>query len=279
MRGQRAAVSRQPSAIFRRVLAGAAEVAGLLWEKGWAERNAGNLSFDVTDLVPAADGAGDSAAATRLPRPFPELGGRRILVTAAGSRMREIAQDPDRFCGVLQCSSEGSLHHVAWEGCGAGAFVPTSELPSHLAIHAALRRRRSPHRAIVHTHPTELLALSHDRRVQGEAQLNQLLWAMHPEAVVVVPGGMGVVPYFLPGTLEQGLAAGAAMERHDVALWEKHGAVAAGATFAEAFDLLDTMNKAARLLLLCRAAGYEPEGLTDAQLDELRGAGGGGTGR
>jgi rhamnulose-1-phosphate aldolase len=101
---------------------------------------------------------------------------------------------------------------------------------------------------------------------------------MHPEAVVVVPGGMGVVPYILPGTLEQGLAAGAAMERHDVALWKKHGAVAASATFAEAFDLLDTMNKAAQLLLLCRAAGYEPEGLTDAQLDELRGADGSGTG-
>jgi rhamnulose-1-phosphate aldolase len=264
---------------FESVLAGAAEVAGLLWEKGWAERNAGNLSFDVTDLLPAADGAGDSAGATPLPRPFSELGGRRFLVTAAGSRMREIAQDPDRFCGLLQCSSDGSLHHVAWEGCGAGAFVPTSELPSHLAIHAALLRRRSPHRAIVHTHPTELLALSHDRRVQGEAQLNRLLWAMHPEAVIVVPGGIGVVPFFLPGTMEQGLAAGAAMERHDVALWEKHGAAAAGATFAEAFDLLDTMNKAARLLLLCRAAGYEPEGLTDAQLDELRGAGGGGTGR
>jgi rhamnulose-1-phosphate aldolase len=255
---------------FWRVLASAAEVAGLLWEKGWAERNAGNLSFDVTDLVPAADVSTAASGATQLPRSVPELGGRRILVTAAGSRMREIARDPDRFCGVLQCSSDGSRHHVAWAGRGAGAFVPTSELPSHLSIHAALRRRRSPHRAIIHAHPTELLALSHDRRVQGEAQLNRLLWAMHPEAVVVVPGGIGVVPYILPGTMEQGLAAGAAMERHDVALWEKHGAVAASATFAEAFDLLDTLNKAARLLLLCRAAGYEPEGLTDAQLDELR---------
>jgi len=255
---------------FWRVLASAAEVAGLLWEKGWAERNAGNLSFDVTDLVPAADVAAAASGATQLPRSVPELGGRRILVTAAGSRMREIARDPDLFCGVLQCSSEGSRYHVAWEGRGAGAFAPTSELPSHLSIHAALRSRRSPHRAIVHAHPTELLVLSHDRRVQGEAQLNRLLWAMHPEAVVVVPGGIGVVPYIVPGTMEQGLAAGAAMERHDVALWEKHGAVAAGATFAEAFDLLDTLNKAARLLLLCRAAGYEPEGLTEAQLDELR---------
>jgi rhamnulose-1-phosphate aldolase len=262
---------------FRRVLAGAAEVAQLLWEKGWAERNAGNLSFDVTDLVPAADGAGDSAAATQLPRPFPELSGRRILVTAAGSRMREIAQDPDRFCGVLQCSSDGSLHQVAWEGRGAGAFVPTSELPSHLAIYAALRRRRSPHRAIVHTHPTELLALSLEPGIGDEARFNRLLWSLHPETVVIVPSGVAVVPYVMPGSVEQGMAAGRAMETHDVALWLKHGAVAVGEDFGAAFDLLDTVNKAAQLLLLCRAAGYEPEGLTDAQIHELRGTRGSGT--
>ncbi len=258
---------------FWRVLAAAAEVAGLLWGKGWAERNAGNLSFDVTDVVPAPDGAGVAAGATALPRSFPELGGRRLLVTAAGSRMREIAQDPDRFCGVLQFSPDGSRHAVAWRGRGTGTFAPTSELPSHLAIHAALRRRQSAHCAIVHTHPTELLALSHDARLKDAAQLNRLLSAMHPETVVVVPDGLALVPYLLPGTFEQGLAAGVAMERHDVALWEKHGAVAVGAGFVEAFDLIDTMNAAARLLLLCRSAGLEPEGLTDAQLDELRRAG------
>lgn len=258
---------------FWDVLAAAAEVAGLLWENGWAERNAGNLSFDVTDVVPATAGVDGAAGATVLPQRFPELGGRRLLVTAAGSRMREVARDPDRFCGVLQFSPDGSRHAVAWQGRGAGTFAPTSELPSHLAIHAALRRRQSAHRAIVHTHPSELLALSHDARVKDEAQLNRLLSAMHPETVVVVPDGLALVPYLLPGTLEQGVAAGAAMERHEVALWEKHGAVAVGAGFVEAFDLIDTMNTAARLLLLCRSAGFEPEGLTDAQLDELRRAG------
>ena len=28
-----------------------AEVAGYLWEKGWAERNGGNISYNVTDAV------------------------------------------------------------------------------------------------------------------------------------------------------------------------------------------------------------------------------------
>lgn len=252
---------------FRRVLAGAADVAGLLWGRGWAERNAGNLSCDVTEFVPALEGAGEHDP---QPRAVAELAGRRLLVTAAGSRMRDLARDPDRWCGVLEFDAGGSGYRVAWTGAGASAFTPTSELPAHLAIHAALRRRASTHRAVVHTHPPELLALSHDQRLVDETRLNAVLWAMHPEAVAVVPAGVALVPYALPGSREQGEGAGAAMEGHEVALWEKHGAVATGTDFAGAFDLLDTVNSAARLLLLCRAAGYEPEGLSPSQVAAVR---------
>lgn len=254
---------------FWRVLASLGETAGLLWQKGWAEANAGNLSCDVTDIVPAslATGAG---GATPFGAVFPELAGRRLLVTAAGSRMRDLAREPDAGCGALQCTGDGAGYHVAWRAEPAAPFTPTSELPSHLAIHAALRRRRSLCRALVHTHPTELLALSHDPGFPDEAHLGRALRGMHPEMVVTVPDGLGVVPYTLPGTVAQGVAAGAAMEAHDVALWVKHGAVAAGRDFGEAFDLLDTVNTAARMLLLCRSAGYEPEGLSDAELEELR---------
>jgi rhamnulose-1-phosphate aldolase len=252
-----------------RVLSDLAATAALLWERGWAEGNAGNLSCDVTDLVP--ESAATSSATPVLPgAAFGELAGRRLLVTAAGSRMRDLAREPDLGCGILQMSDSGAGFVVAWRGTAGAAFAPTSELPSHLAIHAALRRRRSAHLAVVHSHPTELLALSHDPRLADEARLARTLWTMHPEVVVAVPAGVALVPCAMPGTAAQGAAAGAAMERHDVALWAKHGAVAVGVDFAGAFDLLDTVNKAARMLLLGRAAGYEPEGLSDAEIEELR---------
>ncbi|MGD0485303.1 MAG: class II aldolase/adducin family protein, partial [Gemmatimonadales bacterium] len=145
---------------FWRLLASLGETAGLLWQKGWAEANAGNLSFDVTDILPASPAAGGGAAVP-LGAAYLELAGRRILVTAAGTRMRDLAREPDAGCGILQCTGDGAGYHVAWRGDPAAPFTPTSELPSHLAIHAALRRRGAPHRAVVHTHPTELLALSH----------------------------------------------------------------------------------------------------------------------
>ena len=251
-----------------RVLAGAAGVAQLLWDRGWAERNAGNLSCDVTGISTA--GLSADAPLTKLHAAIPELAGRQLLVTGAGSRMRDLAHDPDAGCGVLRISADGAAYGVVWHGGGDAGFTPTSELPSHIAIHAALRRRGAPPQAVVHTHPTELLALSLEPGVGDEGRVNHLLWALHPETVVVVPSGIAVVPYVMPGTLEQGLAAGRAMETHDVALWLKHGAVAVGSDFGAAFDLLDTVNKAARLYLLCRSAGIVPEGLSDAQVGELR---------
>ena len=33
------------------VIGQCAEVAGYLWEKGWAERNGGNLTYNITELV------------------------------------------------------------------------------------------------------------------------------------------------------------------------------------------------------------------------------------
>ena len=255
------------TAAFEAVLAGAASVAQLLWERGWAERNAGNLSCDVTAIVPA--GLADKAPLTPLGAAYPEWSGRCLLVTAAGARMRDVAHEPDVWCGVLRLSGDGAAYRTVWGGDGA-VFTPTSELPSHFAIHAALRRRGAPPRAVVHTHPTELLALSLEPGSGDEGRFNRLLWSLHPEMVVVVPSGVAVVPYVMPGTVEQGTAAGRAMETHDVALWRKHGAVAVGEDFGSAFDLLDTVNKAARLYLLCRSAGVVPEGLSDAQVEELR---------
>jgi rhamnulose-1-phosphate aldolase len=254
--------------VFRGVLDGAGRVARLLWERGWAERNAGNLSCDVTGTFPA--GRVPVACTIPLEAAFPELAGRCVLVTAAGSRMRDVAREPADWCGVLRLSDDGGAYGVQPLGDASVGFVPTSELLSHLAIHAALRRRGAAPRALVHSHPTELIALSLDPGIGDEERFNRLLWSLHPETVVVVPAGVAVVPYAMPGSLAQGMAAGRAMETHDVALWLRHGAVAAGEDFAAAFDLLDTVNKAARLYLLCRSAGIVPEGLSDAQVEELR---------
>ncbi|HUU53634.1 MAG TPA: rhamnulose-1-phosphate aldolase [Armatimonadota bacterium] len=243
------------------------EVAGLLWQRGWAERNAGNISLDVTERLSGELQVECSSAA--LESSYPELAGRCLLVSGTGTRMRNLAAEPMQNASLVRISGDGASYRRVWGGEGDTGFLPTSELPSHLRIHGALRRRDAPERAVVHTHPTELIALTHIAEYCDETTLNRVLWSMHPEVKICIPEGAGVVPYRRPGSEALAGATAEALGGHRVAIWEKHGAVAVGETASEAFDLIDTLNKSARIFLLCKSAGLRPDGLTAAQLEEI----------
>lgn len=93
---------------------------------------------------------------------------------------------------------------------------------------------------------------------------------MIPETRAFCPKGLGIVRYELPGsetladrTIEQ-------LARYDVVMWEKHGALAIGEDFIEAFDRIDTLSKSAQIYLTSRAMGFEPAGMTDSQMEQLR---------
>ncbi|MFX4315194.1 rhamnulose-1-phosphate aldolase, partial [Enterobacter sp. 63] len=59
------------------------------------------------------------------------------------------------------------------------------------------------------------------------------------------------------------------LRHHDVAIWEKHGAVATGIDALQAFDFVDVANKGAKLHLMCLASGFEPEGVSMNDMREL----------
>lgn len=242
------------------------ETAQLLWEKGWAERNAGNISVNVTDQCQAAEPTESSFRTT--PLPYPELAGAVLLITGADTRMREVAKDAEANCCLLRVREDLQGYHLLWGGKRPG-FRPTSELPAHLAIHQFLASTGAPQRVFVHTHPTNLIALSLLFPKVEEAKINRLLWSMLPEVKVFVPEGLGGVPYHLPGSAELAEATLAALQKHRAVLWDKHGCGAVGLDPAEAFDLLDLLDKAAGIYLTCRAAGYEPHGLPPEAVEEL----------
>ena len=62
------------------------EVAGYLWEKGWAERNGGNISVNITELLTEAEkNLPALAPATQLQEVMGELGGHFFYVTGTGA--------------------------------------------------------------------------------------------------------------------------------------------------------------------------------------------------
>ena len=93
---------------------------------------------------------------------------------------------------------------------------------------------------------------------------------MIPETKAFGPRGRGMVPYMLPFSVELAEATIRAIdEDYDVVMWEKHGVFAVDTDIMNAFDQVDVLNKAAQIYISARSMGFEPEGMTDAQMQEL----------
>ncbi|MCD7935367.1 MAG: rhamnulose-1-phosphate aldolase [Tannerellaceae bacterium] len=242
------------------------EVAGYLWEKGWAERNGGNISVNVTDLL-SEEERGMPALCDPVPlqEAVTALCGHVFFVTGTGKRMRYVCRDA--FCNgsLIRISPDGT----SFEIIATQLIPPTSELPSHLMMHNYLRASGKKNRVVLHTHPTDLIGLTHCKPFLDSERITRLLWSMIPECRIIVPRGIGIVPYEIPGTLELARATIKQLEKHDVVFWEKHGILAVGDDIIECFDAIDTLSKSAQIFFSARMAGYEPEGMTDRQLDDL----------
>ena len=110
-----------------------------------------------------------------------------------------------------------------------GAGPPTSEFPAHLAIHAMCLEKRPEMRAVLHTHPPYLIAMSHLPAMQEPCALDNALRKMHPEVSILVPDGIDIMDYRIPGSVELGLATRDALEKRNLVVWPMHGVVSVAA--------------------------------------------------
>ncbi|MHC1706568.1 MAG: rhamnulose-1-phosphate aldolase [Bacteroidales bacterium] len=253
------------------VIADVSAVSQYLWQKGWAERNAGNISVRITDIINVSAIADSDYPEFPLPLSYGFLAGEIFLMTGTGRRMRDIQSFPFNNTLLIKINDNGQMYTViSHTAKQLGSLRPTSELSSHLSIHQYLKTEKNSKKVVVHTHPNELIALTHLPVFKEEDSLNRMIWGMHPEAAVFVPEGAGLVPYVLTGSDELGLETLKSLKHHNVVLWEKHGCLAVAESAGEAFDLIDIVSKSADIYLKCKAAGFEPEGLTENQMKELR---------
>ncbi len=247
------------------------EVAQYLWDRGWAERNAGNLSIRVTELFTDKELERLSTYPfLPLAKTYPELAHQLFLVSAAGSRMRNMAKQPAANVCFVFVNESGTAYHIICHPGEEPLVKPSSELPAHLCIQQMLLQKRSSEKVVLHAHVLELIALTQLPEFTSEATLNSLLWGMHPETIMFVPKGVGFIPYTLPGTEKIARATLTGLESHQVVLWEKHGCMAVGNTLSGAFETIDILAKSAKIYFLCKSAGAEPQGLSPDQLREIK---------
>ena len=247
-----------------------AEVASYLWQKGWAERNGGNIVINVTDQL--------NSQLVRLPQcdnpttpiaigtTLPHLKGCYFFCKGTNRRMRDLARWPMDNGSIIRILDDCAHYEIVADKL----VMPTSELPSHLSVHNYLIGKGSPYKASLHTHPIELVAMTHHRPFLEKDVLTQILWSMIPETRAFCPKGLGIVPYLLPSSVALGEATLNTLdEGYDVVMWEKHGVFAVDTDIMAAFDQVDVLNKAAQIYMSARSMGFEPEGMSEAQMKEL----------
>ncbi|MBQ0119421.1 MAG: rhamnulose-1-phosphate aldolase [Bacteroidales bacterium] len=251
---------------MKHIIEQVAQVAGYLWQKGWAERNGGNISYNMSEFAPALNEIPAISEPIAIGLSVPKLAGGYFLVTGTGRRMRYVESAPMDNMSIIRILPDGQHYVIVAEK----DIRPTSELPTHLLVHNFLQTEKPSNKAVIHTHPIELVAMSHNRAFLTKDVLTHLLWSMIPETRAFCPKGLGIVPYTLPGSVELAQKTLDELHDYDVVMWEKHGVVAVGPDAVEAFDRIDVLNKSAQIYRDARAMGFIPEGMSTDQMNELK---------
>lgn len=243
-----------------------AEVAGYLWQKGWAERNGGNITVNITEYVDDAIRAMPAVSEVKqIGVVLPHLKGCYFYCKGTQKRMRDLARNPMENGSVIRILDDCSSYEIIADQ----VVMPTSELPSHLSVHNYLLGKGMPYKASLHTHPIELVAMSHSKKFLEKDVASNLLWSMIPETKAFCPRGLGIIPYKLPSSVELADATISQLDEYDVVMWEKHGVFAVDTDIMAAFDQVDVLNKSALIYIAARNMGFEPEGMSQQQMQEM----------
>ncbi len=151
-----------------------------------------------------------------------------VLVTPAGMRKGDV--EPEHLVVVDR----------------GGRPVGRGRASTELAMHLRIYELRADVRAIVHAHPPVATGFAAAGLGLKECVL--------PEVIVGL-GRVPVVPYAAPGTKELSRALDAVITTHDAVLLENHGVVTVGEDVGAAHQRIETVEQAARILLVARLLG------------------------
>ncbi len=215
------------SPAFKQILARVKAVAREISRNGWAEANGGNFSINVSEAV------------NQLYNSRSDW----FLVSRTGSRYRDTATDP--AAGTLLVEVFGKA-----EGCYPQGANPTSEWNCHRGLQ--MRRSKGPNSAsvVLHSHPDEIIRLSQLELYNDPKRLSAALWEALPELPLFLPKGVAVALFAPAGSKQLAECSLKAIGDRDALIWQGHGLICLGRDIDEAFDRMEVVAKAARLLLM-----------------------------
>ena len=225
------------------------------WLQGWHERNGGNLTYRMKK-----EEVEDCSPYFKTPGPWVNMGvvganlaGEYFLTTGSGKFFRNVILDPEHSIGIVEINEAGDSWRIVW-GLEGGA-KPTSEFPSHFMNHSVRAAATDgAYRVIYHAHTPNVIAMTYTMPLTSR-DITRALWQSATECPVVFPGGVGVVPWMVPGGAEIAMATSELMKEFDAAIWAHHGTFCSGPDFDITFGLMHTIEKAAEIYNLVMASG------------------------
>lgn len=225
-----------------------------MYRLGWDERNGGNISYmleteevaeylDLNNVIRTIPLAGvNEAEFDTTP-----IEGKIFIVTGTGKYFKNVDPDPETNLGIVRIAKGGKGVELLWGFKDGGR--PTSEFPAHMMSHMARLAVDPENRVVMHTHPTNTLAMNFVHELD-EKKFTHTLWEMCTECIVVFPEGVGILPWMLCGTNSIGVATAEKMKDFRIVVWALHGIYGAGKTMDETFGLIETVEKAAQIYML-----------------------------
>lgn len=234
-----------------------------MWQMGWDEKNGGNISYilsedEVIDID--IDVSGRFYQLGNIPQ---NLLGKFILITASGSNFRLVKDDIENTVGIIRVEENGYTIVAGFDN----GNKPTSEIYMHLLSHGTRLEVDPKHCVIVHNHATEISEMTFVHELD-DISFTRTLWSMITECVVVFPDGVSILPWMVCGNEDIGLATAKKLEDSRIVVWAHHGILASGNSLNDAFGLIETVNKAAKIYL-ATVDKRITTGITDDQLLDL----------
>lgn len=242
------------------------------WQLGYHECNGGNASYRLSaeDISTARSFFYTNPSSwVALDDLTPAMANQYLLVTAAGSYMKNIADAPATYTGIIQIDENGAMWRTVWGFRDGGR--PTSEISAHVAAQGArLVSTNGMARVIYHAHPVSLAALT--ALVPPDSKrLTNLLWKSLTESVIAFPQGVGALTWMVPGSSQLAQATALQLVNYPACIWELHGVICSGDTPDSALGLAHTIDKAASAYLLaCSARQSDADSLRALSNDNLR---------
>ncbi len=181
---------------------------------------------------------------------------RRLTTTSGGNL--SIKDEKDNIWITPGGIDKGSLTKddmvcVKPDGTMIGRHKPSSEYPFHMRIYEA---RKDIH-AVLHAHPSGLVAFSIVRQLP-------LMGLLAPTAIDC--GTVGMAPYAMTGSVKLGENIAEVFRKgHNVVMLENHGVVAGAEDMLLTFGLFESMEYAARIQIRASGTG-NLRSLSDADI-------------